>query len=242
LPETDHVGALVLARRVRRTLDADAALVAAAGEITVAVGAGTFPHDGHDFDELLHSCHRRADELRNSLARRLDIGQMDFWSAVDLLLGERDSPPLLGDDKAGPSRRGFLPPNLFAQLQVELALEIARDPKARGLLYIGCGDLRADLPAIEALDHVPPDSAMRVYLLGRRGDLCAHSWATPVFLEGDERIARHEFLILFSENASYALVQRPAAKGAPWGFHTSDAAVVDELVNKLQERYDLQPL
>jgi hypothetical protein len=208
----------------------------------MAVGAATFPRDGQDPDQLLHVCRRRRDEDRISLARRLGLGKLDFWSAVDLLLGNRDSPPLPADDRAGPTRRGFLPPSLFGQLQVELALEIVRDPKARGLLYLGCGEIRSDLPAVDALDHVPADSAMRCYLLGRHADLDSHPWAAPVFLEGDERILKHQFLLLYTEKAAYALVQRRVARGAPWGFHTADAAVVSELVNKLQERYDLQPL
>jgi len=123
-----------------------------------------------------------------------------------------------------------------------MALEVARNPKARGVLYLGCGEIRSDLPAVKAFDDLPAECAIRVYLLGRRADVESNPWATPVFLDGEERIASHEFLLLFTENASYALIQRRPTRGAPWGFHTSDAAVVDELVTKLQERYDLQPL
>ncbi|MGI5863983.1 MAG: response regulator [Myxococcales bacterium] len=243
LPETDYLGALVVARRARGVFDSGEQVSRlASGEVSMAVGAATFPRDGQDLDQLLHLCRRRRDEDRMSLARKLDLGRLDFWSAVDLLLGNRDSPPLPADDRAGPTRRGFLPPSLFSQLQVELVLDIIRDPKARGLLYIGAGEVRSDLPAVGVLERVPADSAMRVYLLGRRADLEHHSMAAPVFLEGDERILKHEFLLLYTEKAAYALVQRKAARGAPWGFHTSDAAVVSELVSKLQERYDLQPL
>ncbi|HLM45148.1 MAG TPA: diguanylate cyclase, partial [Myxococcaceae bacterium] len=63
---------------------------------------------------------------------------------------------------------------------------------------------------------------------------------TPVFLEGDERMARHEFILWMSETASYALIQRRGL-GATWGFHSSDTAVVDGLITRLQAEYDLQP-
>lgn len=244
LPETDYLGALLFARRARAAIAGERLLenAGAEGLVSVTLGAATFPRDGADFDELLHVCRRRTDEARASLARKLDLGRLDFWQSVDLLLGDRDSPKLPVDDAAGPSRRGFLPPGLFPQLQMEMALEVARDPKARGLLYLGCGEIRSDLPAVQAFESLPGDSAIRAYLLGRRADVESNPWATPVFLDGDERIAGHEFLLLYSENTSYALVQRKAARGAPWGFHTSDAMVVDELVTKLQERYDLQPL
>jgi two-component system cell cycle response regulator len=79
-----------------------------------------------------------------------------------------------------------------------------------------------------------------VYLLGRHGDLESHTALTPVFLEGDDRLNRHEFLFWLSENAAYALIQR-RGRGATWGFHTSDTAVVEGLISKLQSEYDLQP-
>ncbi len=244
LPETDTLGALLVARRLREALAADKALekAGAVGVVSVAAGTATFPRDGQNFDELLHVCRARTDEARCSLARKLDLAHLELWPAVDLLLGERSSPKLPEDERAGPSRRGFLPASLFADLQREMALEIAREPRARGLLYIGAGELRRDLPILNALGHLPADAATRVYLLGRRGDLEAHPWATPVFLDGDERIQLHEFALLYTENASYALFQRRSAHGPPWGFHSSDAVLVDELVNKLQQRYDLQPL
>jgi diguanylate cyclase (GGDEF)-like protein len=242
LPETDYLGALLFARRVRACLRTEK--LTEGGEnalVSAALGAATFPRDGADFDDLVHTCHRRGDEMRQSLAHRLDLSPLDFWQCVDLLLGDRDAPKLPLDEHTA-TRRGWLPPGLFGQLQLEMALEIARDPKARGLLYLGCGEIRSDLPAMQAFDGLPAECAIRVYLLGRRADVESNPWATPVFLDGEERITQHEFMLLYTENASYALVQRRAARGAPWGFHTSDAMVVDELVTKLQDRYDLQPL
>ncbi len=244
LPETDYLGALLFARRARAAITADKLLEGAGadGVVTCSLGAATFPRDGGDFDELLHVCRRRTEESRASLSRKLDLARLDFWQSVELLLGDRDSPKLPAEEKAGPSRRGYLPPGLFQQLQLEMALEVARDPRARGLLYLGCGEIRSDLPAVGAFEDLPAECAIRVYLLGRRADVESNPWATPVFLDGDERILQHEFLLLYTENASYALIQRKPARGAPWGFHTTDAMVVDELVTKLQERYDLQPL
>jgi hypothetical protein len=61
---------------------------------------------------------------------------------------------------------------------------------------------------------------------------------TPVVLDGDERIADCEFLLLHGENACYALVQEPGGRL----FHSSDAPLVASLVAKLQALYDLQPM
>ena len=244
LPETDYLGALLFARRARAVLVSEKIIesLGAADIVSATLGAATFPRDGADLDELAHVCRRRTDEARHSLACKLDLGRLDFWQSVDLLLGDRDSPKLPADETHGTTHRGFLPPGLFPQLQIEMALEVARDPRARGLLYLGCGEISSDLPAVQAFDEVPADCAIRVYLLGRRADVESNPWATPVFLDGDERILHHQFLLLYTENASYALIQKKPTRGAPWGFHTCDATVVDELVTKLQERYDLQPL
>jgi hypothetical protein len=63
---------------------------------------------------------------------------------------------------------------------------------------------------------------------------------TPVFLEGDERLARHEFLLWMGDGSAYGLLQR-RGRGSTWGFHTSDPTLVEGLVSKLQTTYDLQP-
>jgi hypothetical protein len=165
---------------------------------------------------------------------------LPFWDEVDLLLGNASSPKLPVEENAEPSRRGKVSDVLFDELQAEIARELMRDPSSRGLLYVGGPEIRADLPIAQGLESASPEMASRIYLLGRRGDLDSHPALTPVFLEGDERMARHEFILWMSETASYALIQRRGL-GATWGFHSSDTAVVDGLITRLQTEYDLQP-
>jgi hypothetical protein len=165
---------------------------------------------------------------------------LPFWDQIELLLGGAQSPRLPADDRAEPSRRGKVANALFFELQAEIARELCRDPSARGLLYVGGPEVRSDSPIAIGLEAAPPEYSFRAYLLGRRSNLDSHLALTPVFLEGDERMARHEFLLWLSDTAAYALVQR-RGKGAIWGFHTSDTAVVEGLISKLQEEYDLQP-
>ena len=47
-------------------------------------------------------------------------------------------------------------------------------------------------------------------------------------------------MTLLLDGFSDALIQR-RGRGATWGFHSSDTAVVDGLISKLQAEYDLQP-
>ncbi|HLL81174.1 MAG TPA: diguanylate cyclase [Longimicrobium sp.] len=242
LPETDYFGAMIFLRRALGAIRDEPEVQELESKLPLAVvaGAATFPKDGEDFDELVHRCRRRMDERRASLQRKLMLDGMGFWDEVELLLGSPNSPKLPVDERAEPSRRGKVSDALFDELQGEIARELSRDPSARGVLYVGGPEVRANLPIVAGLEGVPAEFAPRVYVLGRRADLEAHPGLTPVFLEGDEAISRHEFLFWLSEHAAYGLIQRRGL-GVTWGFHTSDTALVDGLIAKLQATYDLQP-
>lgn len=242
LPETDFFGALMFGRRATIAVRDEPEVKEVEERLPLALvsGAATFPKDGEDFDELVHMCRRRMEERRVSLQRRLLLDGLPFWDEVELLLGSATSPKLPSDERAEPSRRGKVSDALFEELQTEISREFLRDPTSRGLLYVGGPEIRADLAVATGLDNAPPEFAPRVYVLGKRRDLDSHPALTPVFLEGDERLSRHEFLLWLSEHSSYALIQRPG-RGATWGFHTSDPAVVDGLIARLQAEYDLQP-
>lgn len=241
LPETDLFGAMMFLRRAFAVIreSSDVAELEARLPLGLVGGASTFPQDGEDFDELVVRCRRRMDEQRISLQRKLHLEGLGFWDEVELLLGSPASPKLPVDDRAEPSRRGKVANVLFEELQSEIARELVRDPSARGVLYVGGPEVKAQLPIAQGLEGAM-ELASRVYVLGRRSNLASHPALTPVFLEGDERMVRHEFLLWLSERSAYALLQR-RGKGATWGFHTSDTTVVDGLISKLQAEYDLQP-
>lgn len=242
LPETDSFGSMMFIRRAMASVreEAEVQEIEARLPLGLVGGGATFPKDGEDFDELIYRCRHAMDERRASLQRKLVLEPMAFWEQVELLLGNPDSPKLPVDERAEPSRRGKVSDQLFEELQTEIARELMRDPGSRGVLYVGVPEIRSTLPIVLGMEAPPHELASRVYLLGRRADLESHPGLTPVFLEGDERISRHEFLFWISEHSAYGLVQRRGV-GATWGFHTSDTAVVDGLVSKLQAEYDLQP-
>lgn len=242
MPETDQFGANMLLRRALTAAreEPEVMEVESSSPIGLVGGAATYPRDGEDFDELIQRCRRRMQERRLSLQRRLMLDPAPFWDEVELLLGTAQSPKLPVEPGAEPSRRGKVAGVLFDELQAEIARELRRDPFARGVLYVGAPEIQADLPIAAGLEESPPDHAFRAYVLGRRANLEAHPALTPVYLEGDERIARHQFILWLSESSSYALLQR-RGRGATWGFHTSDTAVVEGLIAKLQAQYDLQP-
>lgn len=241
LPETDFFGGLMFLRRALSSLsdEPDGRALEARLPFGLTGGCATFPRDGDDFDDLLTRCRRRMDERRGSLHHQLHLDPLPFWEEVELLLGSARS-PRLPEPKGEPARRGKVADVLFDELQAEVARELVRDPGSRGLVYVGGPLVHADLPIVRGLELSLLDFAPRVYVLGKRADLVSHPTITPVFLDGDEQLSRHEFLLWLGDGLAYALLQR-RGRGATWGFHTSDPTLVEGLVSKLQSAYDLQP-
>ena len=245
LPETDAFGAHMFLRRAGEEIRGAATIreLEAQAPLLLSGGAATFPRDGEDFDELLHWSRARVEAQRGSLVRKRhldDLPRTAFWELCDLLL-QGDGPL----PATSPSSRLAADPERFALAQREAARELSRDPHARGLLYLGTpgglsrAPLLAALPGDEAGARAG-DAAPHVTLLGPRGagPPADHPLVTEVFLDGDQRLAGHAFLLLLTEQSSYAWLSGPDGRA----FHTSDAPLVDALVARLQALYDLQPL
>jgi diguanylate cyclase (GGDEF)-like protein len=244
LPETDSFGALMFLRRAAEEVRAEASVRALDEQLPVrlSMGAAAFPRDGEDFDELLHHARARLEAQRGSLLRRLQLEDLEpgaFWELVDLLVGGEARLP-----DSSPSARLPADPERFAAAQREAAREIARDPRARGLLYVGTSGGLGHAPVLDALPAADlggraGDASVHVYLLGPRGGpAVSHPLVTEVFLDGDKRLAGHELLLFLSEHSAYAWLSGPDGRA----FHTSDAPLVDALVARLQALYDLQPV
>jgi len=242
LPETDAFGALMFLRRAAEEIRREPSVrqLDEKGPLLLSMGAAAFPRDGQDFDQLLHWAKARVEEQRGSLLRRLHLSDLEkgaFWELCDLLLGDAAIPAT--------SQSARLPadPERFHAAQREAAREIARDPRARGLLYVGTSGGLGQAPVLTAL---PPgdggragDATASVTLLGPRGGPpAAHPLVTEVFTDGDARFAGHQFLLFLSEHSAYAWLSGPGGRA----FHTSDLPLVDALVHQLQAQYDLQPL
>jgi diguanylate cyclase (GGDEF)-like protein len=246
LPETDHFGARRFLRRATEEIARDAAVQALERRVPLllSMGIATYPRDGEDPEALAGRCRARVEEQRGSLVRRLHLGDLAagaFWELADLLLSEGAHLP-----ESSPSARRHADPALFEAVQREAARELGRDRWARGVLYLGssagttgAAPLLRGLPEGQGASRSGDDPA-RVFVLGPRssGAPAPHRLVSRVHVEGDARIAAHDFLLFLGESAAYALLQRTG--GAL--FHTSDAPLVDLLVAKLQCNYDLQPV
>jgi len=245
LPETDTFGALMFQRRAVEEIRREASILEleTRAPLLLSMGAAAFPKDGEAYDELIHWARSRVEAQRGSLVRRLglgDLGRAAFWELVDLLLDGRTRIP-----DSSPSAHLVPDPSRLAALQREVALEIGRDARARGVVYLGVPDgmarapILADLPGGDAAARAG-DQSVRVFLLGPRagGPPVGHPLVTEVFLDGDARLASHPFLLFLSEHSAYAHLTGPDGRA----FHTADEPLVDLLVATLQAAYDLQPV
>jgi diguanylate cyclase (GGDEF)-like protein len=244
LPETDSFGALMFLRRAAEEIRVEPSirLLEEKAPLLLSMGSAAFPKDGEDFDELLHWARERVEAQRGSLVRRLHLGDLErgaFWELCDLLLD-----PGVRLPESSPSTRLRADPERLEALQREAAREIGRDPRARGLLYVGTPAGLSRAPELEALPEEAGgrsgDPSVHVYLLGPRGGGAPveHPLVTEVYLDGDKRLAGHELLLFLSEHSAYAHLAGPDGRA----FHTSDVPLVDLLVAKLQAAYDLQPV
>ena len=242
LPETDAFGAQVFLRRALAAAREAPELRSVEGSTPLLLtgGAASFPRDGEDLDFLIAACRARLEQRRASLHRRLVLDPTGFWEAVELLLGSPEGPRLPEEDGAEPSRRGRIPEGLFDEVQAEIGRTLLREPSVRSLVYLGGAEAGDGLPLVRTLERAEGDFAPRVYLLARRAEVTPRPGLTPLVLGGDERLLRHQFVLWLHGSATYALLQR-RGRGATWAFHSSDAALVDGLVSKLQTAYDLQP-
>jgi two-component system cell cycle response regulator len=245
LPETDYFGALMFQRRATEEIRRAPSVreLEERAPVLISMGAATFPKDGEDFDELLHWSKDRIAEQRGSLLRRLHLDDLEasaFWELCDVLLSDVPLPD------SSPSSRLDADPDFVAAARREAIREVARDPRARGHLYlgvtgpVGAAPVREGLPGGDGVARAG-DQTMHVYVLGARGtgpEPVHHPLVTEVYLDGDKRLADHEFILFMSEHSAYGLLTAPDGRV----FHTSDVPLVDALVSKLQALYDLQPL
>lgn len=241
LPETDSFGGHMFLRRVMSAIRADVEAKTLESQMSFGLcGAlASFPRDGAAFDELVAHCRRRMEDRRASLHHALSLESLPFWDAVELLLGDDLSAPLPEMARES-SRRGPFSEKFFNELQQEIARELLRAPRARGLVYLGAPRVNRELPLVRELDLAPAHLGSRVSVLGRRDDFAEHHAVLPVFLDGDQRLLRNEFLLWLGDGVSYAALQRRGSS-SHWGFHSSDTVLVESLVEKLQHTYELQP-
>ena len=252
LPETDFLGGLGLARTARDAIARSPFLadIDRDNPIAVSFGPASFPRDGDDVDQLFAACARRLAEARRSFFRRLHLEDVDFWGAVDLLIG---SPELyaggdldqqrslaLTEDSRGVSRHNVFPAGFTGLVYDEVLAEVLREGASSGWLFFGGSFGNKDLALVDRVRQLAK-SNVKSYFLGKNipSRLREATTAVSVNVDGDD-FERHDIVLLLAEHASYGLLGRRRPDGRIFGFHTADWTLVEGLIGKLQDAYHLQ--
>ncbi|MBI5508366.1 MAG: response regulator [Deltaproteobacteria bacterium] len=252
LPETDFLGALAFARTAKDAIARSPFLAEIDREhpIAVSFGPAAFPRDGDDVDQLFAACGRRLDEARRSLFRRLHLEDVDFWAAVELLVGPPDlynkgaldsqRALVVTEDPRGLGRHHQFPTGFTSLVHEEVLAEVQRQGLLGGWLFLGGAFSSKDLGLVDRLRSLERTN-VRPYLLGRELPQRLRDTAavTCVSVESD-LFDRHDVVLLLSEHASYGLLGRRRPDGRIFGFHTADWTLVEGLIGKLQDTYHLQ--
>ena len=232
MPETDSFGARMLIRRAMTAFFESREVSELSVPPSVAVGVASWPKDGESLDDLLKACSLRQEEARRSPYRRLRLEDHDYWEMVDLLLETRSLSAITGDS----GKRGDLPSGLLDALAAESAKDVARAPDVRGLIYIGIDKLTEDSPLVQILSGLE-DAETRVYILTKTAEATIDNPAvTVVSLTEEERLSAGMFFLLLTESTSYGWMTRNGLQS----YHTSDVSLIEALIDRLQEYYDLQ--
>jgi len=250
LPETDFWGAIMAQKRIRRALKGvTLSALKKMLPVDVALRSATYPSDGNDFETLRHVTDHRLEHLRESLLHQEPLQTASFWDAVNLILGSPKDYKFTGDGvevskaleaygSTVHSKYFRMPMKRLDDIQRMFCLEVAESYRTRGVMYRSCTDFEAQRKMLGD-EHALEKSATTVYLVG--GDKRVH-WdlqhIVPVYIP-DAHFRKTSFLLYLCEDHAYAIFATEM-QGDLVGFHTSDFFLVENMVVKFQEQYQLQ--
>ena len=222
LPQTDALGAGVLAQRIRAALDA---LWEGREAPAHRFATATFPVDGSQAEGLQSTLAERVEQYsRSLLAQRPEFARRQ---PLDPLL---DRMLELGSVE---------PVETEGQILRFVLEDIVRRPAERGVLYVSPGGrwLPEVLETLEEIRNQPTET--EIILLAEGEVREAHPQVTWIAKSGLD--SRRPFLVYFGEGPAYAMVGQitlAAARAAI--FQTSDRALVEHLAFELQRELGIR--
>jgi FixJ family two-component response regulator/GGDEF domain-containing protein len=216
LPQTDALGAGILAQRIRRRL---AESEEGAGAGAPLMSCVTFPVDGSQLGGLLGLLNRRIEQTRESLL--VTRPELAHSPALDPLF---DRLLELGSVE---------PVDLEGQILRFVLEEVVRRPADRGVLFLSPG-ARWLADVLEVLHEIRGRlSRTEIVLLGEgdEPEACPHlTWVAKSALD-----LRRPFVVYFGDGPAFAAIgQGPVATAKTPIFQTADRALVEYLAFELQ--------
>jgi diguanylate cyclase (GGDEF)-like protein len=251
LPETDAFGALLAVRRLRKAVKEKCRIQFLGTEFFLQpfFMSATCPRDGRDFPDLLRVAEEKFARQQKSPLYRMRIADRPFWDAFEILLGKRDHYDLLrkGEDvpyflrfrkDLGRNSHFCIPRETWLRILEGVAQDVAVNPEDRGLVLTG-----GPTPEIYKQIFLSFQSTLmshrNVYVVGQSGTTRFDSKHLMYVATEDELLKDREFVLYLKEGGAYGFFC--TARGSEVeGFNTADESLVEAMLEKAQELYQLQ--
>jgi diguanylate cyclase (GGDEF)-like protein len=251
LPETDAFGALHAVRRLRKAVK-DTCRIPFLGTdyfLQPFFMSATSPRDGRGFPELLRVAEEKYARQQKSPLHRMRLADRPFWDAFEILVGKREHYDLLrkGEDvpyfmrfrkDLGRNAHFSVPRETWLRVLESVAQDVAVNPADRGLV-IAAGPTPEIYKQIFLCfqPSIPPHR--NVYILGQSGSTRFDSRNLMYIATEDEQLKDREFVLYLKEGGAYGLFCAPRGSEVE-GFNTADESLVEAMLEKAQEMYQLQ--
>jgi hypothetical protein len=177
------------------------------------------------------------------------LADRSFWDAFEVLVGKREHYDLLrkGEDipyflrfrkDLGRNAHFSFPRETWLRILEAVAQDVAESPEERGLV-IAAGPTPEIYKQI-FLSFKPSVTPHRsVYVVGQSGNTRFDSKNLMYVATEDELLKDREFVLYLKEGGAYGFFC--AARGSEVeGFNTADESLVEAMLEKAQEMYQLQ--
>ncbi len=251
LPETDSFGALLAVRRLRKAVKEKCRIQFLGTEYFLQpfFMTATSPRDGREFPDLLRVAEEKFARQQKSPLHRMRLLERPFWDAFEILVGRRENYDLLrkGEDvpyflrfrkDLGRNAHFSVPRETWLRILEAVAQDVAATPGERGLV-IAAGPTPEIYKQI-FLSFKPSLTLHRnVYVIGQSGSTRFDSKNLMYVAAEDEQLKDREFVLHLKEGGAYGFFCS-ARENEVEGFNTADESLVEAMVEKAKEMYQLQ--
>lgn len=251
LPETDAFGALLAIRRLRKAIRDKCTIQFLGTEFSLQpfFMSATCPMDGRDFPELLRVAEEKYARQQKSPLHRMRLADRPFWDAFEILVGKREHYELLrkGEDvpyflrfrkDLGRNAHFSVPRESWLRILESVAQDVAVNPEERGLV-IAAGPTPEIYKQIFLSFEASTPPQRNVYVVGQSGSTRFDAKNLMYVSAEDDLLKDREFVLYLKEGGAYALFCTSRGSEVE-GFNTADEWLVEAMLEKAQEMYQLQ--
>ena len=251
LPETDSFGALLAVRRLRKAVKEKCRIQFLGTEFYLQpfFMAATCPRDGRDFPDLLRVAEEKYARQQKGPLHRMRIADRPFWDAFEILVGKREHYDLFRKGEEVPYFLRFrkdlgrnanfaVPRETWLRILEAVAQDVAANPEERGLV-IAAGPTPEIYKQIFLSFQPSVTPQRKVYVVGQSGNTRFDSKNLMYVAAEDEQLKDREFVLYMKEGGAYGFFCT-ARESEVEGFNTADESLVEAMVEKAQEMYQLQ--